>query len=266
MIITTAKGIRVGEVWFDEEPMEMDADVLRFYARSSPMTGIPYLESHTMLIDLRKSPDSLLGGFNRNTREEIRMAERRFGLVYHTSDLGDPDVVDQFCDFYDRFAERKGLAKVRRQCLKSLASNDVLDLSEVRSQDGTTLVWHSFLKGKDRVRGLHAPSLLRESPETSYRSMVGCASRYQHWRTMLRHKAEGVSFYDLGGWYAGNKDQSKLGVNRFKQSFGGEICKGYDFELGITSKGKAALWVRRVLFRRKPGVDLITILATGGRE
>jgi hypothetical protein len=263
MIVTSVKGIRVGEVWFDENPEQLDADVLRYYARSNPMDGIPCLESHTVLIDLRKSQNSLWGGFNRNTREEINMAERRYGFAYHSSDVGDPDVVDRFCDFYDRFAEHKGLAKVRRQSIKTLANEGALDLSEVRTQDGTTLVWHSFLKGKCRVRGLHAPSLLREKAETNYRSMVGCANRYQHWRTMLRHKAGGVSFYDLGGWYAGNEDQAKLGVNKFKRSFGGQVCKNYDFELAVTPKGKAALWVRRVFLRRRPGIDLITILATG---
>jgi hypothetical protein len=263
VIVTNVKGIRVAEVWFDEEPEQMDVDVFRYYARSTPMDGIPYLESHTMLIDLRKSRDSLWGGFNRNTREEINMAERRYGFVYHSSDVRDPHVVDRFCDFYDRFAEHKGLAKVRRQSIKTLADEGALDLSEVRTQDGTSLVWHSFLKGKDRVRGLHAPSLLREKAETNYRSMVGCANRYQHWRTMLRHKAEGVSFYDLGGWYAGSEDQSKLGVNKFKQSFGGDVRKTYDFERAVTLKGSVVLWVRRTVLRRKPGIDLITILATG---
>ena len=62
---------------------------------------------------------------------------------------------------------------------------------------------------------------------------------------MLRFQRQGVLVYDLGGWYAGTKDKGKLGVNRFKASFGGVIVKEFNAERYVTAIGCLAMVLLR---------------------
>jgi hypothetical protein len=264
MIVSKIRGVRVGEVWFDEEPNFSGVDVLRYYRRSTPFDGIPFQESWTILVDLTKDENYILTAFKRDTRYEVKRAGTRDPIIYYAHDVVCPSVVSHFCDFYDRFAAQKGLPRARRRCLQSLAGHSALDCSEVRTHDGETLGWHVFLKGKHRVRLLHSPSLFREHLDSDYRNMIGRANRYHHWRDMLRFKSEGVALYDLGGWYAGDTDRENIRVCAFKEGFGGRIVRTYDFQQPATRKGKLALWLREALLRRRPGVDLVSILALGG--
>jgi lipid II:glycine glycyltransferase (peptidoglycan interpeptide bridge formation enzyme) len=63
----------------------------------------------------------------------------------------------------------------------------------------------------------------------------------------MRFQSEGEEIYDFGGWYAGKRDQKRLGINRFKEEFGGKIIRNFICESGVTLKGKIFLQVRRLL-------------------
>jgi lipid II:glycine glycyltransferase (peptidoglycan interpeptide bridge formation enzyme) len=56
---------------------------------------------------------------------------------------------------------------------------------------------------------------------------------------MRRFKAQGVRWYDLGGWYHKADDEEKLRINRFKEGFGGQVAKNYLCVAYPTWKGKA---------------------------
>jgi hypothetical protein len=53
-----------------------------------------------------------------------------------------------------------------------------------------------------------------------------------------------VSTYDFGGWYPGSQNEALLNVNRFKESFGGELVVQYNCDVPLTPKGALALWLR----------------------
>ena len=82
---------------------------------------------------------------------------------------------------------------------------------------------------------------------TGQPEQIGRANRFQHWQDIQRFKAEGVSIYDFGGWYEGDRDQERLRINKFKEEFGGEIVKNYICERALTAKAKVFLRVRRLL-------------------
>lgn len=111
--------------------------------------------------------------------------------------------------------------------------------------DGTVLVWHAYYVGQSRARLLHSASLFREASDSAFRTLVGRANRYQHWRDMLKLKADGLTTYDMGGWYAGSEDEAKLSINKFKEGFGGETVVEYHCEEAVSLKGKLYKIARR---------------------
>ena len=109
------------------------------------------------------------------------------------------------------------------------------------------MVWHAYLRSNHRATLLYSASLFRKFDSSALRNKMGRANRFQHWQDIQRFKAEGVSVYDFGGWYEGNRDQERLRINRFKEEFGGEIVKNYICERALTVKAKVFLRVRRLL-------------------
>jgi hypothetical protein len=263
MIVSRINGIRVGEIWFDEEPGDERVDIIRYYRRSESMAGVPYEESWTILVDLTKDPDSLLAGFKKDTRNEIRRAAARDAFVYQVWDHPNAENVESFCDFYDRFASFRMYPLVCRAFIKSLADANILTLSQVSAQDGSAVSWHAFQGTRQRVRALYLPSICKESFDSSYRSLLGRANRYHHSRDMLWFKEHGVSIYDFGTYHPGTTDPNMAGVNKFKEEFGGWAAKTYDFQVGVTLLGRLVLRARKFLWRGQPGVCLISIVATG---
>jgi len=84
MIVSNLRGVRVGEVWFDEEPNFSAVDVLRYYCRSNPLDGIPFQESWTILVDLTKDESCILTAFKRAPiRGEARRDTRSITYYAH---------------------------------------------------------------------------------------------------------------------------------------------------------------------------------------
>ncbi|GAX39160.1 hypothetical protein NIES4075_01110 [Tolypothrix sp. NIES-4075] len=266
MLIVTKKLIfSVGEVWFDEEPGEIhDVDALHYMQWTHPIESVQSDEFHTRLIDLTKSHDELYESIGKNDRYKIRRAEQKDDVVYEYWEQPDSDIIKIFSDFYDLFALQKGLSKMNRSRLKKRAEAGVLDISCVKLKDGSPLVWHVYYRSKNRVCLSYSASL-KKNDDTSYQSILGRANRYHHWQDIVRFKNSGIGIYDWGGWYVGNTDQEKLGINEFKEKFGGEIVKSFNCYRGITIKGKLYLkllktfkelpfFFKATLQRRLPGL------------
>lgn len=241
------KLISVREVWFDEEPKEVNnVDVLYYHHWTNPIIGIQCSEEHTILIDLTQDQDKLWKAVGKNTRYKIRRAEKE-QTVYELWDTKNLDFLNEFFDFYDEFAMQKGLSKLNRPRLRNFMETRTLEISQSKSKDGTPLVWHAYYRDKTRSFLLYSASMFRSSTNTSYRNMIGRVNRYHHWQDILRFKNLGVSLYDFGGWYAGNKDQEKLRINQFKEEFGGEVVRLFNCAQGVSLKGKLYLRLREIL-------------------
>ena len=240
MIVYKRNGVLFGELWFDEEPDGTVSDILHFRQRTSHVKGASCSDFYTILVDLTANEVDLLAGISKDTRYEIRRAGNRDDLLCDFWRENSHSVTDEFCDFYDKFAQQKNLAKTNRGRMTLLAKSGSLALSRVRNSDDRDLVWHAYFCSSDRVRLLYSASLFRNQ-DKARRSLTGRANRYLHWQDMLRFKSEGAIIYDLGGWYEGNDDEEKLRINKFKEEFGGDIVKTYNCEHGVTLKGKIAL-------------------------
>ncbi len=77
--------------------------------------------------------------------------------------------------------------------------------------------------------------------------MLGRANRYHRWQDILKFKSLGVLTYDLGGLYTNPTSQHLLNINKFKDEFGGERVRQFNWRYGITIKGKLFLLLRKML-------------------
>ncbi|BAZ27956.1 hypothetical protein NIES4074_03860 [Cylindrospermum sp. NIES-4074] len=253
MAIVRGKYISIGEVWFDEKTEKIPkVDVLYYLHQTQPIPNIQAREFYTILIDLTKSNDDLWENISKNDQYKIRRAGQKDQLKYtfwNSYDIND-ELIEEFSNFYDVFAVKKGLSAVKRSRLKSYAKSGVLDISHIKLDNGEPLIWHAHYRCNNRAFLLHAASIVHDT-DTSYNSMLGRANRYHYWQDMLRFKDLGIPIYDFGGWYAGNTDQKKLGINKFKEKFGGEVVKNFSQSYGRTIKGQLYLQLQK-LFIKSP--------------
>ena len=251
MIVFKKKFIRIAEAWGGEEPSAEDVDLVRCFQRTEPAADSLCREFYTIIIDLTPEPDALFAALRKGCQYKVRRAEARDNFVYECwSGDGrgerERDALARFSELYDWFAARKRLPKIDRTWLSLMAGTGMLDISCVREQTGAPLVWHTHHRGAGKATFLHSASRLPDL-EGEERSRLGRASRLHHWRDMLRFKSEGASVYDFGGWYQGSEDKARLGINRFKEEFGGTVVKNYICERPLTLRGKLFLRLRQSL-------------------
>lgn len=232
--------LRIAESHYDEEIGVVPVDIIRQLWRSTPAHDARSEQSFTMVVDLTHNPEALLGKMHRNVRYSIRRAEKD-DLSYEFCPGDAPQALTRFRDFHDAFARSKRVPRADRERLNALAQTGALDLSCVRDHAGRVLVWHAHYRTSDRGRLILSASLRRPTADTPLNALVGRANCFQTWHDILRFQRQGSTEYDFGGWYAGSEDVDKLGINRFKASFGGEVVPEFNSEVAITTAGRLAL-------------------------
>jgi len=247
VIAYSKKLIWIAEAWEGESADNVRVDLLRLFQRPDPVDGMFCREFYTILLDLRVEPEILFSKMKRGTRYEINRAGAKDNLSYEYLNAGRPEVLGEFCNYYDEFAVQKGQSASNRQWLSLMAETGNLIVSRIKGTTGESLVWHIYYRSGGRATLLHSASLFRHSNSSACKNMVGRANRFQHWQDILRFKAAGDTLYDFGGWYQGNEDQQRLGINKFKEEFGGKIVKNYICERGMTVRGKLFLRLRQSL-------------------
>ena len=248
MLAYSKKLIRIIEAWNGEIPESSGFDLVRLYQQPSPIVDMLCREFPTILLDLREEPETLLSKMKKDMRYEINRASAKDNLIYEYFDSGHPEVLNEFFNYYDAFALQKGQRVINRQWLSLMSETKNLTISRVREVTGETLVWHTYHRnGGGRATLLNSASLFRNNISSAYRSKVGRANRFHHWQDILKFKSAGDSIYDFGGWYRGGEDSQRLGINKFKEEFGGEIVVNYICERGVTVKGKLFLLLRQSL-------------------
>jgi hypothetical protein len=250
MIVSQGRFCRVATVYFEEEPGRVEADIVHYIQRASPVPDSYFSVFCTIVLNLGREPDILMAAMHRNTRNEIRHGMRK-GLR-HFAWRNHPTVLERACDFYDRFAALKGLPPADRRYLGLLAQTGQLDLSVVRDGD-RDLVWHIYYRTPERVVNLISASLFMAHADPTERALIGIANRYHTWMDILMYREAGTAVFDQGGWYDGTTDQEKLRINNFKERFGGTIVRNFDCHRAITLKGALMLETRGLLDRL--GID-----------
>jgi hypothetical protein len=248
VIVYRKKFVRIAEGWFGEEPDAAGVDITRGFQRDAMQADALCREFHTILIDLTRDADTLLASMKRGCRYKIRRAEARDDLVYECANAARAELLARFCDLYDEFTPRTSLPPLDRAWLALMAETGCLYVSRMSdAASGDELTWHTHYYSGGRATLLHSASAPTPDADASARNRAGRANRFHHWRDMLWFKHAGATVYDLGGWYHGDSDARRLGINRFKEDFGGGVVKNYINERALTLKGRLFLRARQTL-------------------
>lgn len=257
--------LTIKNYFFGQRPSETKLpDIARLISIPAPVENAVNLESCTLLTNLSESEEELISRLTKDTRKQIRRAQRE-GITIERLDCRNPKVLDDFNLFWVRFVESKADARealdvsVQFHMLHRLAQASLLDMSRALGPQGEPLVYHVFIVAEGRARVLHSASLFRDVGQNSFdRHFMAWANRFLHWQNMLYYKRIGYIYYDMGGWYAGRDDASLLRVNQFKEEFGGKVVREYDAIYGCTTKGKYFLPFRDLYIRIRDGISGMT--------
>lgn len=234
------------ELWFAPAPSSKECCSLKAFVQCQETQapwGFVKEPFFTRLIDLESPFEE---EFDKNVRYEIKRAQKE-SLLFSWG-----EEISPFVEFFNAFAQSKGLSLLNEAELSYMGEH--LRLTEIRA-NGEPLVMHSYLLDHSikRVRLLHSASLFRLSQEKDFRALVGRANRLLHFLDMERFKEEGFKIYDFGG-VSHSQDPALLGINRFKEGFGGReveepTFRGWLFVALLkifTLKGRLQTWKRAI--------------------
>jgi hypothetical protein len=248
------RGLTIGEAYFDPAAAEVPAlervDLLRVVGAFSPPPTGEARERHTLVIDLATEDERLLEHMSKDTRSKIRRAMERDPVEVAAQAAPSPPDVDEFADFYDRFAAAQSVSPAFRPRLHALARGGNLVLTSASGERGDVLVRHAYVAARGRGYMLYSGSLLAQAAESGERNLIGRANRYLHWHDIRLFKGRGFQLYDFGGLDVEERDPKTAGIARFKRGFGGDVRPVYSTTRARSLRGAA---VRRVLALR--GVD-----------
>jgi len=241
-----------GEVWYEDDPGDTrSVDWILYQLRSRPVPGAKWKYFHNYCIDLTQRAGRLWEQLDKNTAYKIRRGRDRDQIICECCDPRNPAVLDRFEEMYNPFAATKGLSRLDRAQIDSMAAAGVLDLSVAKDSNGDVLVYHANYRAPRRATQMHSPSQYWKLPGSAARNRIGRANRYLIWNDILRYQEQGLRCFDFGGWYAGTTDPALLKINEFKKGFGGQVVREYVCEQILTPKGWLVLTTARLLKRAR---------------
>lgn len=205
--------------WFADRLSWLDGFRLVSYvqsAQSSPRVGFVRRTFQTKVIDLALSEDEIFRQFSKNTQYKIRRA-RREGVTCHFD--GNPAT---FRSFYDRFAVGQGQQPIPPSLIEAAAAETCISYASLHD---TVLAMHCTLIDRRlrRARLWYSCSRYESEDSSEFRNGIGRANRLLHFEDMLRFKKQGMALYDFGGYSADTNNEKHMGINAFKDGFGGRL-------------------------------------------
>jgi lipid II:glycine glycyltransferase (peptidoglycan interpeptide bridge formation enzyme) len=178
----------------------------------------------TVEIDLKPSIEDILASFSKDTRYNIRKAEKR-GVELEVIDPSSENL-QRLYDFKIITSDRSGhYLRPKNFLLKfwgDLISANKAKMFEAK-HEGETVAMMLITTNKDRSWNIASGSLRTK------RSLA--APALMHWFVMQELKKDGVQRYDMAGIsppkIRQNKDHAMSGVDAFKTGFGQQYVRDY---------------------------------------
>ena len=192
-----------------------------FYLHGEDVGSVPGYARHikyTKFIDLGQEESALNARCKKDVIYEHRRAHREGVRLEVSRDIAD------FAEFYNGFAESKGLPEVSAAKISEYGKHCLI-MKAVAA--GNALVMNCFLADPvaGRAHMMYSASQFRSLEGANARQLVGRANRFLHLEAIKYFKAEGYRCYDLGGYALGTTDAALLRINKFKDEFGGTLVQ-----------------------------------------
>jgi hypothetical protein len=212
--------LKATQKWFPEIIRVRDCLSITMYKQVDCHIKSPFVfikeKSFTLQTNLTQPIEDIFKKFSATIRNELRRTEKEDSTYTYNEK---PDV---FLSIFNDFATQKGLACHTDESLNAFGSYLVLTSIAV---NGLVTAVHSYLIDSElkKVRLLHSATLRFSDNLDS--NMIARSNKYLHYLDLKRFKAEGFEIYDWGGISVGSEDKSLLGINKFKESLGGELIE-----------------------------------------
>lgn len=187
----------------------------------------------TVCIDLSGTLEALSKGVAKNTRYEIRQAEKLGDRI--RIERNGPELTDKFLALFNDFVRSKPeVAAINHSMLRRYEAHADIFMAYL---DGNPVCGHVLLRDVEigRARLLYSASRRFDDRETA--RLSGTLNRFLHWHEICAYREERFSAYDLGGI----KEDKADGIAQFKMSFGGDVVKEHTYLCaGIPWVGRTA--------------------------
>src|SRR5579864_423694 len=187
----------------------------------------------TVCIDLSGTLETLSKGVAKNTRYEIRQAEKLGDRI--RVERNGPELTDKFLALFNDFVRSKPeVAAINHSMLRRYEAHADIFMAYL---DGNPVCGHVLLRDVEigRARLLYSASRRFDDRETA--RLSGTLNRFLHWHEICAYREERFSAYDLGGI----KEDKADGITQFKMSFGGDVVKEHTYLCaGIPWVGRTA--------------------------
>jgi hypothetical protein len=206
----------------------------------------------TVCIDLSGTLEALSKGVAKNTRYEIRQAEKLGDRI--RIERNGPELTDKFLALFNDFVRSKPeVAAINHSMLRRYEAHADIFMAYL---DGNPVCGHVLLRDVEigRARLLYSASRRFDDRETA--RLSGTLNRFLHWHEICAYREERFSAYDLGGI----KEDKADGITQFKMSFGGDVVKEHTYLcagipwVGRTAQALLEKVVKRYR-RRSPRID-----------
>lgn len=197
--------------------LKADADNLKLLEKMGMEKSPMHLAAeHTVMIDLNKSEEELLAEMRRQTRYEVRRADK-VGIKVEKGN--DKKIFEEFHAVQVETAKRQNFVPPSLEVL----------LAEKQAFGDNIVIYKAISDGKPVAYGL----IIKSGVEADYyeaastelnRKLPGAYALL--WQAMRDLKAEGYSRFNLWGIApAGQPNHRYAGVTTFKTGFGGEVLE-----------------------------------------
>jgi hypothetical protein len=213
-------GLKATQKWFSNEINGFDSLSITIYKQVDfeiQTSGFFHTELfYTLHSDLTLTEEDIIKKYSSRFRTDIRRSERE-GCVFNPSESK-----ENFISIYNDFAKQRGINGLSIDKLTELNGNLILTSTSI---NGVIIAVHSYLVDNNlkKVRLLHTGNQ-RFCKELD-QNMIARCNKFLHYMDMIKFKQDGFQVYDWGGITLHTQDIGLQGINRFKESFGGELIK-----------------------------------------
>ena len=172
---------------------------------------------HTVMIDLRKTEDELLADMRRQTRYEVRRAEK---LNIHVDKSNSLEVFKEFHSVQTETAKRQNFVPPSLKTLlaEREAFGDDIMIYVAKNEDDKPIAYGMIIRG-----GKEGDYYEAASTELNHK-LPGAYALL--WQAMKDLKADGYERFNLWGIAPPNQPNHRYaGVTTFKTGFGGEVVE-----------------------------------------
>ncbi|WP_155982740.1 hypothetical protein [Paucisalibacillus sp. EB02] len=204
----------------------------------------------TLVIDLEQTEEEIFRSIHKNARYKINRASKRDPLHYQELKHPTDEEINDFIQFFDRFAKHKKLPKGNKERLQHLRDQDALIISYMTDKEDNVLCYHAYVKTESYCSMLFSASARFEN--STIRNMIGRANRYLHWQDMKSFRNMGQKWFDFGGLFVESLEDDEEHINRFKKEFGGKTVDVDKRIYPLTLIGRITALVFWVKMRKRP--------------